>query len=76
MPKQTEFTPKWCEETPEGTYRSLFKYGDPEVFKHPNPGMYKIVKEVFGMTDTDFQKPMLSFERFDIEIPSSLSANH
>ena len=56
MPKQTEFTPKWCEETPKGTYRS-FSNMEIQVFKHPNPGMYKIVKEVFGMTTPIFRNP-------------------
>ncbi len=76
MPKHNEFLPKWTEETPPGTYRSLFKYGDPKVFKHPNPGMYPIIKEVFGMTDNDFLNPSLSTDPFDIELPSHLPPKH
>ena len=33
--------PNWIEEiTPPNTYRSLFKWGDPGGFKHPNAGWW------------------------------------
>jgi len=71
------FTPAWYEqEAPQGSYRSLFKYGDPQGFKHPNRGLYKLVKEVFGMTDADFQKPNLGTDVLDVKVPIKLTAQH
>jgi alkyldihydroxyacetonephosphate synthase len=72
-----QFTPPWCEqEAPQGSYRSLFKYGDPLGFKHPNRGLYKLVKEVFDMTDADFQKPNPGTEILDVKVPIKLATNH
>jgi alkyldihydroxyacetonephosphate synthase len=77
MTKSAGFYPKWCEEeAPRYSYRSLFKYGDPKGFKHPNRGLYQLVKEVFAMTDEDFIKPDLGTDPLDINLPSRLSAIH
>lgn len=74
---KTEFYPAWCEEeAPSGSYRSLFKYGDPRRFKHPNRGLYKLIKDVFGMTDADFQKPTLGMEQVSVDVPVELEAGH
>jgi len=51
------FYPEWTEEPPEaGTYRSVFKWGAPEAFKHPNKRLYAMMKDVFQMTDDDFRQ--------------------
>ena len=58
MSKKESFTPAWTEEAPgQGTYRSIFKWGDPAGFKHPNRGFYGMIKDVFEMTDDDFGQP-------------------
>ncbi len=58
MSKKESFTPAWTEEAPgQGTYRSIFKWGDPAAFKHPNRGLYRMIKDVFEMTDADFAQP-------------------
>jgi alkyldihydroxyacetonephosphate synthase len=50
------FRPPWRETVPEGgSYRSIFKWGDPAAFKHPNEKLYREMKEVFGLTDEDFR---------------------
>ena len=73
MAAKDEFFPAWCEQVaPAHSFRSLIKYGDPAGFKHPNAGMFHLLKETFGMTDEDFRKPELSMEEFDIEIPSKM----
>ena len=65
MARKEGFYPQWCEqEAPARSYRSLIKYGDPKGFKHPNPGMFHLLKETFGMTDEDFQKPSLCMENW------------
>ncbi|MCX7678443.1 MAG: FAD-binding oxidoreductase [Spirochaetes bacterium] len=51
------FKPPWFEEPPaEKSYRSIFKWGDPCGFKHPNEKLYKEIKSAFGLTDEDFQR--------------------
>ena len=54
--EDAEFYPDWCEEAPpEESYRSILKWGDPNEFKHPNKKLYKLMKQVFEMTDDDFK---------------------
>lgn len=55
--KKEKFIPAWTEEAPRpGTYRSIFKWGSPSGFKHPNERLYKMMKETFNLTDDDFRK--------------------
>ena len=50
------FRPDWRETVPvEGSYRSIFKWGDPAAFKHPNEKLFREMKDVFGLTDADFR---------------------
>ncbi|HTX80408.1 MAG TPA: FAD-binding protein, partial [Longilinea sp.] len=77
MSAKDSFCPNWCEEpAPEHSYRSLFKYGDPKAFKHPNRGLYQLIKEAFGMTDADFQQPSLCTETVDVDVPQRLAERH
>jgi alkyldihydroxyacetonephosphate synthase len=77
MAKRDEFYPKWCEqEAPPRSFRSLIKYGDPKGFKHPNRGLFRLIKESLGISDEDFGKPKLCTEPFDIEIPPKLAEEH
>jgi len=51
------FIPDWIEEPPEKySYRSIFKWGDPKGFKHPNKPLYDLMKEKLGLTDDDFRR--------------------
>ncbi len=53
------YRPPWRETAPlEGSYRSIFKWGDPSGFKHPNEKLYREIKEVFGLADDDFRTPV------------------
>jgi alkyldihydroxyacetonephosphate synthase len=55
MSNPKTFQPEWTSEPPKpGTYRSIFKWGAPDAFKHPNKRLYAMIKDKFGMTDTDF----------------------
>ncbi len=57
MKHDETFQPDWTNEPPkERTYRSIFKWGDPTGFKHPNPRLYRLLKEKLGMTDADFAR--------------------
>ena len=76
MSGKDAFTPEWFEgELPERSYRSAFKWGAPDGFKHPNPRLYALMKEIFGLDDAYFQKPQkLGLEEVTVDAPISLSA--
>lgn len=58
MTSKSAFSPDWRKTPPKpGTYRSIFKWGKPEGFKHPNARLYEMIKDVFAMTDADFHAP-------------------
>ncbi len=40
----------------ENSYRSIFKWGDPGEYKHPNNQLYEELKTTFNLTDSDFDK--------------------
>ncbi len=49
------FRPDWTEKAPApGTFRSIFKYGDPRQFKHPSDAWYEMIKHDFHLSDSDF----------------------
>lgn len=49
------FQPDWRESAPEkNSFRSIFKWGSPVGFKHPNERLYALLKETFKLTDKDF----------------------
>ncbi|MHC1747135.1 MAG: FAD-binding oxidoreductase [Cellulosilyticaceae bacterium] len=51
-----DFSPNWYLTTPpEKSYRSIFKWGDPNFNKFPKETLYKMLKETFHMTDDDFK---------------------
>ena len=72
------FLPHWTESAPpKGTFRSVFKYGDPHSFKHPNAKWYQMIKEEFEMTDDDFRsKKSEGLTPVRIDRPVSLEARH
>lgn len=77
MTSKDTFKPKWYEgETAPGTYRALFRWNDPNAFKHPNRGFYRLLRDTFGMEDADFVNPSLALDSFDREIPPRLLKIH
>ena len=39
------FEPKWVKEAaPADSYRSIFRWGDPEFVKYPKESLYKLIK--------------------------------
>jgi alkyldihydroxyacetonephosphate synthase len=58
MTAKTDFQPAWTEKPPaKKSYRSVFKWGSPDEFKHPSHAWYQMLKDTFGMTDADFEIP-------------------
>lgn len=74
MKNDKDFYPNWYEDVPpEGSYRSILKWGAPDEFKHPNRKLYALMKEVFQMTDEDFkEKQQMGLEKVDYDIPVNL----
>lgn len=67
-----DFEPNWFSgEIPEKSYRSIFKWGDPNYIKVPKENLYKMIKKTFDMTDDDFKhySANLGLEdvKFDVE---------
>ena len=74
------FEPKWLlTPAPEGSYRSIFRWGDPEFFKYPKESLYKLMKETFKMTDEDFKDYTddIGFDKVDLsDHPSKIAKKH
>lgn len=49
--------PAWVMDTPPKSLRSLFRWGHPEIYKHPNHRLVALMKERFGLTDADLANP-------------------
>ncbi len=73
--KKQIFTPNWYDQVPpENSYRSIFKWGYPDQFKHPNQRLYQLMKETFQMTDEDFQQKQHTGEEVvQFNLPGKLS---
>ncbi len=55
--KAKHFHPDWTEKAPApGSFRSIFKYGDAQGFKHPSDNWYEMMKTEFHLSDDDFRK--------------------
>jgi alkyldihydroxyacetonephosphate synthase len=78
MAKNENIKPKWYQQRrPERSFRSLFKWGDPEIFKHPNQGLIKLACETFDMQSEDFQKPHdMGLEKFERVLPVGMADRH
>lgn len=71
---RSKCSPPWFEgSVPEGSYRSLLKWGDPRVTKHPNSGMVKLLLDTFSMSCGDFVVPFdLALDRVEVDVPVKL----
>ncbi len=76
--KSKHFYPDWHEVSPpEGSYRSILKWGDPAAFKHPNRRLYALMKKTFDMTDEDFKvKREMGLEQVQYNQSIGLSKAH
>jgi len=70
--------PHWFSEpTPAGSYRSLFKWGNPSGFKHPNSGLVRLMMETFRLTEEELQEPTnLGLESLTEEVPANIEPRH
>ncbi len=64
------FEPMWVKEVaPAKSYRSIFRWGDPEYVKYPKESLFKLMKEKFKMTDEDFQHYDGDIGMAEVELP-------
>ena len=78
MSKYHGFKPEWEHEPPPpGSFRSIFKWGDPNEHKEPNERLYRLMKETFGLDDGDFRaKRAEGVEAVPDTVPSGLDTTH
>ena len=78
MSKKVKVTPAWYEQrVPDGTYRSIFKWGAPDQFKHPNSGLVRLMLDTFKMTGADFMVPEdLALDKVEVEVPDTMDPKH
>lgn len=51
------FEPAWIKTpAPADSFRSVFRWGDPDFVKYPKESLYKLMKDTFKMTDGDFKQ--------------------
>ena len=74
------FEPAWIKEpAPEKSYRSIFRWGDPEFVKYPKESLYELMKETFEMTDEDFSSYRMDTGFSEVELsscPPKIDARH
>lgn len=74
------FEPSWVKTAaPADSWRSIFRWGDPEFVKYPKESLYKMMKEKFKMTDEDFKQydGSIGMEKVQLEnSPVQLEERH
>ena len=64
MTRRRRFEPQWRTAPPApGSYRAVFKWGAPDGFKHPNRGLYALLKERLALSDDDFCRERTTGDR-------------
>jgi alkyldihydroxyacetonephosphate synthase len=76
MAKSTP-NPQWYEgEIPKKSFRSIFRWGAPDQFKHPNPRLVTLIEEVLEVPAEQLQVPVsLGLEEVTINTTVNLSLN-
>ncbi len=78
MAQKEKFVPAWYEEpVPAGSWRSIFKWGHPAGFKHPNSGLVKLIMDRFGLTKETLSQPgKLGLELVPDDVPVNFPQEH
>ena len=70
-----DFEPNWFRgDFSKTSYRSIFKWGEPAQIKAPKETLYKMLKETFGLNDSDFDHYTedLGLDEVHYDIPCNL----
>jgi len=75
MAIKNNIQPQWIEEAPKKeSFRSIFKYGAPDGFKHPNKRLIQELIENFKLSEKDFiEKESTGNEIVDIKVEGKLT---
>ena len=66
------FEPEWIKKiAPANSYRSIFRWGDPEFFKVPKESLYQMMKDVFEMSDEDFKQYNMDTGFEEVSLPNN-----
>jgi len=71
-----DFEPRWFDsDYSDRSYRSVFKWGEKLQIKPPRESLYKLLKNIFGLTDDDFRKYTedLGLDDVEFDIPIKLT---
>ncbi len=71
-----DFEPKWFNSKfSDKSYRSVFKWGQPDFIKAPRESLYKLMKAKFDLTDDNFKdyKENLGLDEVKLDIPITLT---
>ncbi len=76
--KYKEYKPQWTtKNTEEDTYRTMFRWGNPNYVNEPTEQFYNFVKEKLALSDEDFMIPTSQGENLiELDIPIKLSKTH
>jgi len=73
------FEPKWVKEAaPKDSYRSIFRWGDPNFVKYPKESLYKLMKDKFQLSDEDFKDYTgdIGLDSVKLDLPCQLGQEH
>lgn len=78
MAKKNDISPRWYQQPyPEGSWRSLFKWGDRSAFKHPGRGFVRLLCEALDLDAEHFRQPhRMGLEAFEAAAPSGMEPRH
>lgn len=66
------FEPKWIKNAaPADSYRSIFRWGDPEFVKYPKESLFNLMKDTFEMSDADFAQYNMDTGFDKVELPDN-----
>ncbi len=70
-----DYEPVWIKDAPNPrSFRSIMKWGDPNKYKAPKEGLYKLIKSIFSLTDDDFKTMVDTGEQLvDVHVESALT---
>ncbi len=76
--KYKDYKPSWrLDVEDENTYRTMFRWGNPDHIEEPTESFYSFVKEKLSLSDEDFMIPSGQGDKIvDIDIPLRLSKTH
>jgi len=74
--KYKGFEPNWFHrKIPANSYRSIFKWGEPDKIKAPRESLYKLILEELGLTNEDFSNYSedLGLDEVKFDLPVKLT---